>query len=79
MAKSKKGGIPHPTLDKPKNMPGTIPSPAIGSMFGGKNPKQGGGKGKNHSAGGDFGGDQHGLHGAIGKGAKMTPKGKKKK
>jgi len=78
MAKKKAGGIPHPTLDKPKNMPGSMPLQNK-KFSGGKGPKQGGGNGAQHSEGGDFGGDKHGLHGGKGKGTKMTPKDKKKK
>lgn len=50
--KSKKGGIPHPTLDKAKNMPGDMPmqNHIFGSVSSGR--LKGPGKGKMHEAGG---------------------------
>ncbi len=63
---------------KPKNMPGDMPLQNK-KFSGGKGPKQGGPEGKKHKEGGDFGKDQHGLHGHDAKPAMMTPKGSKKK
>jgi hypothetical protein len=75
MAREKKSGsIPHPTLDRPKNMPGNMPSPAVGKMFGGKGRLKPHVGGKMHSKGGDFGPDQHGLHGAGVKAPRMASK-----
>lgn len=74
-SKGKAGGIPRPTLDKPKNMPGAMPSPAISSMFGGKSKmgKQGGESVGKKLMGGK-GGESHGMHGAP-----KAPKPKMKK
>lgn len=73
----KAGGVPHPSLDKPKNMPGSPPMQSITKKFGGKAPKQGGHEGMKHKEGGDFHKDKHGLHGSDSKKPKMTPKHKK--
>lgn len=64
-------------LVKPKNMPGDMPLHNK-KFSGGKGPTQGGGPSKMHTEGGDFGKDQHGLHGHDSK-AVMTSKGSKKK
>lgn len=60
-----------PKLKKPKNMPGSMPSPAVKKKFGGKQPG-GAGKGKMHTAGSDISKDQHGLHGASSKAPRAT-------
>lgn len=72
MAKTKTGGhidfAPH--LDKPKNMPGAMPlqNTKFGKTSGGGKEAP---KGKMHKEGGNFGGDQHDMHGAMGKKPKV--------
>jgi hypothetical protein len=61
-------------------MPGSMPSPAVGHMFGGKKRLSPAPEGE--IAGGKsgrFGKDQHGLHGAIGKKPRATKKEKAKR